>query len=704
MITILAEKPSVARDIARIVGATQQQEGYLTGNNYHVTWAFGHLITLAMPIDYGIEGYEKEDLPILPNPFKLKIREVKSGKDYKTDPSAKKQLSIIAKLFQQASKIIVATDAGREGELIFRYIYKYLHCKKPFERLWISSLTDKAIKDGLANLKPGNLYDALYCAGKARSEADWLVGINGSRALCLSAQNSGYSVGRVQTPTLAMVCKRYLEHKNFQSTPFWKLQLHTEKANLILPAHSHSSFTNRNEAETLLSKLQIATNVSVQSVQQKTVKSNPPLLYDLTSLQKEANQKYGYSASQTLSIAQSLYEKKVATYPRTGSRYISEDVFEQIPTLLRQFENDPDLGTYALSLREKTLNTQSVNATKVTDHHAILPTENSPHSLSKEEQTLYQMLVVRLLEAFSDIAMKEVTTVTLQVGGEFFTLKGNIPLQMGWREVVAVKEKEKEEDATILPPLTANEQLPIKQLLLTEHRTKPQALYNESSLLSAMENAGQEVTNEEAKIAMKDCGIGTPATRASIIETLLSRAYIERVKKTIVPTVKGLQVYELVKNKYIADARMTGEWEFTLNQIEQRKIQVEEFHRSIENYTEQITQELLQLDIPQSIMPLYECPQCLEQAVVFYPKIAKCQTEGCEFKLFRTVCKKHLSDNEILCLLKTGKSPLLKGLKSKAGKSFDAYLILQKEGTTAFEFPETNKGNYSPKNRKCRKN
>lgn len=699
MITILAEKPSVARDIARIVRATEPQDGYRQGNGYFVTWAFGHLITLAMPTDYGIEGYNPEDLPILPHPFELKVREVKNGENYQTDPSANKQLRIIKQLFKQSTKIIVATDAGREGELIFRYIYEYLDCQKPFERLWISSLTDKAIQEGLANLQSGTVYDALYQAGKARSESDWLVGINASRALSIAAGHGGYSLGRVQTPTLAMICKRYLENKHFQSVPYWKLNIEFEKDGSLLKAVSHNQFSEIQSAEDLYKTIQSENSVRIQAVQQKTVKTQPPLLYDLTTLQKEANQKFGYSADKTLSIAQSLYEKKVATYPRTSSRYISEDVWEHIPTLIAQFETDETYGQFARNLQNTALPRGSVSNSKVTDHHALLPTENRPTALSEDESRIYQMLVVRLLEAFSEVALKEVTTISLISGNELFIIKGAVPIQQGWKAIQNTKEiADTDMQEQTLPIFQENEILHLQTVALSEHKTKPKPLYNEASLLSAMELAGKEVEDETAQQTMKECGIGTPATRAAIIETLLSRSYVERNKKTLVPTAKGLQVYEFVKDKHIADAGMTGEWEFTLGQIEQSKIQVEAFHRSIEKYTEQITQELLQLDISQPSLQSYKCPQCQQQTVQLYPKIAKCQTEGCAFKVFRSVCKKSLSDKEILTLLTTGKSPLLEGLKSKVGKSFDAYLVLQEDGSTYFEFPERKSGRFSKKN------
>ena len=312
---IIAEKPSVARDIARIVGANGKQDGYLEGNGYLVTWAMGHLITLAMPEAYGYVAYKAEDLPIRPNPFQLIVRQVRRDKEFVSDPSALKQLKVIRSCFDKADRIIVATDAGREGELIFRYIYQYLDCKKPFERLWISSLTDKAIREGLSNLKPGSHYDNLYHSAKARSEADWLVGINASRARSI-ARRGGYSLGRVQTPILAMVCRRYIENRDFSSVPYWKLSALIEKEGVSLKTVGKEDYESEALAQTVLAALRSQSRLKVESVARQVGHTAPPLLYDLTALQKDANSRHGFSADKTLSIAQSLYEKKITTYPR----------------------------------------------------------------------------------------------------------------------------------------------------------------------------------------------------------------------------------------------------------------------------------------------------------------------------------------------------------------------------------------------------
>ena len=684
---IIAEKPSVARDIARIIGANSKQDGYLEGGGYLVTWAMGHLIALAMPEAYGFSAYKAEDLPIRPNPFQLVVRQVRKDKEYVSDPAALKQLKVIRSCFDKADRIIVATDAGREGELIFRYIYQHLGCRKPFDRLWISSLTDKAIREGLANLKAGSHYDNLYHSAKARSEADWLVGINASRALSI-ARRGGYSLGRVQTPTLAMVCRRYIENRDFSSVPYWKLSVLTEKEDLSLKAIGSEDYESEASAQTALAALRSQSRLKVESVARKVTHTAPPLLYDLTALQKDANRRQGFSADKTLSIAQSLYEKKITTYSRTGSRYISEDVFEEVPALLRKI---------GIPLSNP-LNRHSVDNAKVTDHHAIIPTGETPSGLSADEATVYQMVVNRFVEAFSPNSEEERMLVRFTDGTNTFTWKAYRQISLGWKAVqkgkkveAEMKEYDDEQVLSSLPGLTEGEVLPLVSAEITEHKTRPKPLYTEATLLSAMENAGKEVEDAESKKAMAECGIGTPATRANIIETLILRDYIRRDKKAIIPTEKGLAVYEIVKDKRIANAEMTGSWELALAAIEAGKIPSERFAQGINSYVGTICEELLSLSSEQKSYPVYRCPKCGQQSVGIYAKVAKCRNKDCNFHIFREVCGTMLSEDNIRDLLTTGRTPILNGLTSKAGKKFTARLILNEDYTTSFEF-ESRKG------------
>lgn len=678
---IIAEKPSVARDIARIVGATVKQDGYLEGNDYLVTWAMGHLVTLAMPEAYGFSSYKAEDLPICPNPFGLIVRQVRKEKEYISDPAALKQLKVIRSCFDRADRIIVATDAGREGELIFRWIFEYLNCRKPFDRLWISSLTDKAIREGLAHLKPGSSYDNLYHSAKARAEADWLVGINASRALSI-VRRGRYSLGRVQTPTLAMVCRRYIENRDFSSVPYWKLSALMKKEGVSMKTVCETAFDNATNAQSSSATLKGIGLLTVESVARKVGHTAPPLLYDLTTLQKEANKRHGFSADKTLSIAQSLYEKKITTYPRTGSRFISEDILEEIPALLRKIGK----------VLPTPLNRHSVDNAKVTDHHAIIPTGETPSGLSADEATIYQMVVSRFTEAFSPHSEEERMQVQFTDGTHTFTWKACRQISLGWKTVQKeVKADDEEELLTTLPNLTEGEALPLISAEITEHKTKPKPLHTEATLLSAMENAGKEVEEADKRRAMAECGIGTPATRANIIETLILREYIHREKKSIVPTDKGLSVYEIVKDKKIANAEMTGAWELTLAAIEAGQVQADQFTQGINTYVGSICEELLALAGEQKSYPTYRCPLCGKESVGIYAKIAKCRNEGCDFHVFREVCGTFLSEDNIRDLIFTKRTPILKGLTSKAGKKFNARLVLGEDHTTSFEF-ESKKG------------
>lgn len=691
MKVIIAEKPSVARDIAAIVGATSRKDGYLEGNNYAVTWAFGHLVGLAMPEEYGIKGFQKENLPILPEDFKLIPRHIKEGKEYKPDPGAMKQLRVIRELFDKSERIIVATDAGREGELIFRYIYNYLSCTKPFDRLWISSLTDQAIRKGLENLRSGQEYDHLYYSAKARSQADWLVGINASQALSISAGSGVWSLGRVQTPTLAMICSRYLENKDFVPQKYWQHKLSLSKDGNVLTPVSEDKYNDRMDADKVAGQISQNGIAIVKSIEKKTVKQEPPLLYDLTALQKEANNKHSFSADKTLSIAQKLYEGKLITYPRTGSCYLSEDVFETVPELLSGFSEHTLYGESVKRLND--LNKRSVNNAKVTDHHAIIVTGNKPGSLSGDEKQIFEMILCRMLEAFSTTCIKEQTTVRFEVQEKIFLVKGAIINQAGWRSVsgIMADENEKDENST-LPPLNEDDRWNIDSTDTLEKQTKPRPLHTEASLLSVMETCGKELADEAEREALKESGIGTPATRAAIIETLFSREYIIRDKKSLIPTNKGLVVYLAVKDKKIADVAMTGSWENALNKIATGGMNAADFHKGIEVYAGQITSELLTMHLEhKEEKARYTCPKCGKESVVLYPKVAKCKNEDCGYVIFRNKSGKDLSDKNLIDLLTKGKTSLIKGFRSKAEKLFDASLWLDDTLKPVFEFDNIGK-------------
>ena len=684
MKTIIAEKPSVAREIARIVGATKREEGYFEGGGYAVTWAFGHLVQLAMPDGYGIRGFVRDNLPVIPGTFTLIPRQETTEKGYKPDSGVVSQIKIIVRLFKESEKIIVATDAGREGELIFRYLYHYIGCTTPFVRLWISSLTDKAIREGLRNLEAGSKYDNLYLAAKARSESDWLVGINGTQALSIAAGHGTYSVGRVQTPTLAMVCARYWENRRFTVEPFWQLHIAADDSNgEVVKFSSSEKWKAKEPATELYNKVKEAGTATVTKAERKEKTEDTPLLYDLTTLQKEANAKHGFTAEQTLEIAQKLYEKKLITYPRTGSRYIPEDVFAEIPKLLAFIGNLPE---WKDKVQPKVVPTRrSVDGGKVTDHHALLVTGEKPLFLSKEDNTVYQMIAGRMIEAFSEKCVKDIATVTAECAGVEFVAKGCIIKQAGWRAVYGEEEKEE----TTIPGWQEGDTLTLKAASITEGKTKPKPLHTEATLLSAMETAGKEIEDDALRQALKDCGIGTPATRAAIIETLFRRGYMERCKKSLVPTEKGLALYSVVKTMRIADVAMTGEWEKELARIERGELPADTFRKEIEAYTREITSELLSCD------KLFarrdsgcKCPKCGTGTMQFYGKVVRCDNAECGLPVFRLKANRTLTDDEIKDLLTDGHTKLLKSFKSKQGKSFDAVVAFDGDYNTTFVFPE----------------
>ena len=684
MKTIIAEKPSVAREIARIVGATKREEGYFEGGGYAVTWAFGHLVQLAMPDGYGVRGFVRDNLPIIPDSFTLIPRQVKTEKGYKPDSGVVSQIKIIATLFNKSEQIIVATDAGREGELIFRYLYHYTGCTTPFVRLWISSLTDKAIREGLRNLENGGKYDNLYLAAKARSESDWLVGINGTQALSIAAGHGTYSVGRVQTPTLGMVCERYRENRRFTPEAFWQLHIAVDgNNNGTVKFSSSEKWKEKEPATALYNKVKEAGTATVTKAERKENTEDTPLLYDLTTLQKEANTKYGFTAEQTLEIAQKLYEKKLITYPRTGSRYIPEDVFAEIPKLLAFIGALPEWKGKVQAKAQPTR--RSVDGGKVTDHHALLVTGEKPLFLSKEDSTVYQMIAGRMIEAFSDKCVKDTATVTAECAGVEFTVKGSVIRQAGWRAVYGEEDKEE----ISIPDWQEGNMLALKGCSITEGKTKPKPLHTEATLLSAMETAGKDIEDEAMRQAMKDCGIDTPATRAAIIETLFKRGYMERCKKSLVPTEKGLALYSVVKTMRIADVAMTGEWEKELARIERGELSAETFSKEIEAYTREITSELLSCDKLFSHKDSgCACPKCGTGRMQFYGKVVRCDNAECGLPVFRLKANRTLSDDEIKDLLTDGHTKLLKGFKSKQSKSFDAIVAFDGEFNTTFVFPE----------------
>jgi DNA topoisomerase-3 len=715
MKVIITEKPSVAREIADVLNISNKHDGYLSNHEYAITWAYGHLLELCPPEVYGWKAWTRENLPMLPQDFRIQPsqRWDATKKQFVKDTGIQKQLSVIDDLFTNCSEIIVATDAGREGELIFRYIYQHLHCTKPFKRLWVSSLTKKAIEQGFKELKNGSDYDHLFESARCRNEADWLVGMNASRALTIGAAfQSRFSLGRVQTPTLAILCIRYNENKNFIPEPFYNFRITLEKQGQRFNASSEN-YSNKETAFAAFSLVQKAEKSTVISIEKKNKTENPPLLYDLTTLQRDANKYHEFSADDTLKLAQTLYEKQLITYPRTGSNYISEDVFEEIPALLKVAEKDLSVGAIAADLKNKILNKRSVNGDKVTDHHALLITDNHPENLGEKENKIYHLILCRMLEAFSDPCIKAITTIKLDCAGNPFKASGSIIKNedLGWRAVrqVArineVEEKEPDDETQLFPELIPHETIQKTSAELLSKMTKPKPLHTEGSLLLAMETCGKDIEEETAREALRESGIGTPATRAGIIETLIKRNYIERQKKHLLPTPKGLAVYSLLKDKTIASAELTGRWENRLEQISGGKQDPELFMKDILDYTKLITEDVLRIggslqnaDLRKTNIVGIQCPKCRKGELRKAEKNYYCSNypkknpneshsqEVCTFIIWTTIAGKKITENTIRQLVVKGKSTLVNGFRSKAGNKFSAFLVLKNDWQISFEF------------------
>jgi len=698
MRVVIAEKPSVGALIAGVLGASTRADGYFhDGRDWCVTWALGHLVEIHTPLENG--NWEMKNLPIIPEKFLLRPRKEK-GRGGKTDAGAVHQIEVIRKLFDKCSEIIVATDAGREGELIFRYIYEYLECRKPFRRLWVQSMEESDIRKALDNLEDGHSphLEGLYRAAKARNEADWLVGINATRAFTLVTESTRVlSLGRVQTPVLCIICSRYVENKTFKPEPFWFLEGESEKDGIRFKWRSEGRYSDQNEGIADRDKVLAKGSVEVSEVSTERVTRNPPLPHDIASLQKAANSRYGYTADETLALAQSLYEKRLITYPRTGSRYITESVFESVPGLLHMLAGDPDYGRVATSLLSSgKLNRRCVNAEKVTDHHALLVTTRTPGELTEGEAKIYDLLVSRFLEAFCPPNVADVTTVRLTCEGIDFETKGRKEVFAGWRSVCEGTEQAVElEDVDgidmntrPLPALSEGESLGIEAFSLIEDETKPKPLYTDATLITAMEQAGQKSDIKEVSDALKDIGIGTPATRHEIIKTLVTRQYVERQKKKIVPTELGLLVYASVRSLAVASVELTARWEISLEQIAGGEIDEAVFGERVRRYTEKVTDNIAKSDGFGKIREVLgrktlKCPRC-GQEIRLLEKSAWCPS--CKYTIWRDIAGKTLNDESMKALLTKGETRLLSGFKSKSGKTFDAHVVVDENGQKSFRF------------------
>ena len=585
-IVVVAEKPSVGRDIARVIGCRDRGDGCLVGEKYIVTWAVGHLVTLVEPdeLDAKYKKWSFDTLPILPDEIPLKVIRQTS-----------KQFNIIKKLINDAEtdSLICATDAGREGELIFRYIYEKAGCKKPFDRLWISSMTDEAISEGFRAIRPGRDYDGLYASAQCRSKADWLVGMNASRAFTLK-YDTLLSVGRVQSPTLAILVKRRKEIENFKPEDYCTLRADFGDYSGVCFSGQWNPDTHipkKADAEAVAAAVQGKTGEVVQA--ETTRKTEPPpQLYDLTSLQRDANRLLGFTADKTLKIAQSLYEThKALTYPRTDSRYLPPDM---IPRVVQTMKTLPaayqSFVPGALRDGKLPVTRRTIDASKVTDHHAIIPTNKrvDPSKFSADEEKLYDMVARRLLAAFYPACEYDATKIVTRAEGYDFRTNGKTIIVNGWHDVPPLanppkpkkkKETDEEEDAQ-LPPLSIGDTRTVRGTKIKEDKTKPPAPHTDASLLFAMETAGKELEDEELVRQMKGSGIGTPATRAAIIERLISVGYVQRKGRTLNATDKGVKLIEILPNE-ISSPELTGRWELALAEITDGKQDPDRFLEGI---------------------------------------------------------------------------------------------------------------------------
>ena len=672
---VITEKPSVAQSIAKVLSATKRRSGYLEGNGYLVSWCIGHLVELAPP-DYYDERYKKwkkGDLPILPANWK-----------YTVSHGTKKQFNILKELMNRddVDSLICATDAGREGELIFRLVYHQCRCRKPFERLWISSMEDSAIRDGFRHLKPGTEYDALYEAALCRERSDWIVGINATRLFSVLYGNT-LNVGRVMSPTLALTVMREAAIAAFISEPFYTVRIQMDRFTA-----SSERIKSKEEAEKLAADCKEASAI-VKKVERKNRKEKPPLLYDLTTLQREANKIMGYTAQQTLDYSQSLYEKKMVTYPRTDCRYLTEDMAAMIPDLVQKTAKKFSFSDETVPVRTN----QVINNKKVTDHHAIIPTKTAAETdlsaLPAGEQAVLELIARRLVCAVGSPCESDETAVELSCAGAVFKAKGSIVTEPGWKAFISGVEsgkEDKEEDALPIADIQNGMELTVREAVCKEGKTVPPKHYSEALLLQAMENAGAEEMPEDAERK----GLGTPATRAGIIEKLVQTGFLERMgnKKTkyLIPTQKGTALVTILPEQ-IQSASMTAEWEEKLLEIERGKYSADAFMGEIEAMISDLVKNYQIVPDAEILMPkqksqeIGKCPVCGND-VIEGAKGWFCVNRSCSFALwkqnryFDSIGKK-LTAFVAEKLLANGKVRMKDCKSAKTGKTFDAVLILE---------------------------
>jgi DNA topoisomerase-3 len=710
---IIAEKPSVARDLTdALPGTFENHDSYYESEDTVITFAVGHLVELIAPEEYDerFKKWRMDDLPIIPDEFRLHAR----------DKKAEKQLKVIHKLLQRddVDKVVNACDAGREGELIFAYIYETSGVDKPVERLWINSLTKTAIKEGFEHLRPGEQLRQLEAAARSRSEADWLVGMNATRAATIRGRawvGGVVSLGRVQTPTLALLVKREREIQAFVPEPYWLVHAEFDpRYQGLWFEGDETRLKEAKRAEEIAAKVS-GKDGTVESVERKEQSERAPLLYDLTSLQRDANRRFGFSARRTLQVAQSLYEdKKAITYPRTSSRWLSGDLVPQLKPTAATLQPIGEYATaarYVLGLQQLPL-ARVVNDSKVDDHHAIIPTdvEHDVSRFSPDERRIFDLIARRFLAVFHPPARYARTTVVTLVEEERFRSRGKVTLEAGWRGVYGLlsdadaqqqrQDEEGENESAELPPLEQGQTVKCASAEVEAKETKPPPRYSEATLLSAMETAGKLIDDEELREAMKESGLGTPATRAETIETLIRREYIERAGKDLTPTPKGLQVITMLEEHPLTSPELTGNWEKRLTDIEHGTDDRGKFIDDIAEFTRATVEKIAELD-KEKLRPerveLGLCPRCGAETGEIIRENSKAygctswksrEETGCGFVIWKRVAGRTITPELARQLLEEGRTKeVISGFKSRAGKPFRARLVLNGEGKVEFDFP-----------------
>lgn len=580
MIAILTDRPNVGKEIARIVGAHRFEKGYMTGNGYAVTWTFGNMLSLAMPKDYGNAKLERKDFPLVPGDFRLMVKHVRTDEGWIPDISAVMQLKTVEKVLAECDTIIAATEASREGEMTFRYLYRYLGCRQPVQRLWLSSLTDEAVRKGMTNLLPVRMFDRIFLASDSRNKADWLLGMNASYALCKATGLGNHSLGRVQTPVLAAVSSRYRERENHIGADSWPVYISMHKDGTLLKMRCTDEFSDRETALMFYNDCKYAEQARITSVHRQQKEVSPPAPYNLTGLQKDASCLYGLTAGQTADIAQGLYEKKLISYPRTDGHHIAREVYDTLPAVMEKVLPWSGIRPGARLTDTMLLPEQLSGNDSLAEHPAITVTGVRPEGLGRQEMQVYTLIAGRLLEAFMPPCRVECTTVEAVCAARTFRIRTCRILDKGWHAVFERENAVLPQGFTWqeLPALSAGDTLPVSACNLVHRKDLPASPFTDAELIEYMDTAG----------------LGTPATRAGIIQTLIERKYIRYSGRYIIPTRKGLFIYETIRGTGIADAALTTGWEARLARMERGKLTQNVFLREVADLTQKVTDEIFQ--------------------------------------------------------------------------------------------------------------